>query len=286
MQSGQRDFGPEAVASALAQSAVEDAAHWAAMIEEEIKGLLPEEQSIRARELVHIAATGKPLAYVIGRQKFMGIDLIAEPGVIVPRPVTERVGRAALQLMERMHLVQPDRELLVVDMCSGSGNLACAIAFLDAGCRCWSCDLMPNASELARRNAAQVGVSDRVLVRTGDLFGAIEDEGLEHRVDIAVCAPPFISSGKLDRDRAYLLEHEPRQAFDAGPFGLNFHLSVAREAARFLRHGGFLVFEVGEGQSRQVSKILTRTGAYDEIAVVDEGDGKNLVVQGRRRQEE
>jgi methylase of polypeptide subunit release factors len=79
------------------------------------------------------------------------------------------------------------------------------------------------------------------------------------------------------------LVHEPREAFDAGPFGLTVHQRTAAQAAAFLRPGGYLVFEVGEGQSKQVCMILARTRAYDEIESVDEGDGAYLVVQGRRK---
>lgn len=283
MVSRKRDFGPVQVLAMLVGAGIEDASYWAGMIEDEIAALPPHAQSIRARELAEIGSTGTPLAYVLGKQRFMGLELIAERGVIVPRAVTERVGRAALSLMKGMRHEDPVRELRIVDMCSGSGNLACALAFRDPMCRVWSCDLVPAASDLALRNVARLGLSGRVTVRTGDLFGSLAGEELAGRLDLVVCAPPFISTGRLARDRAFLLVNEPREAFDAGPFGLTVHQRTAAQAAAFLRPGGYLVFEVGEGQSKQVCTILERTRAYDEVESLDEGDGVYLVVQGRRK---
>ena len=262
---------------------VEDAAHWAAMIQDEVAALPPEEQASRADSLLRMCLDGMPPAYVLGKQKFMGLTLIVARGVVFPRPVTERVARVGLRVMADLHQHHPGRQLRVVDMCSGSGNLACAIAFHDPACQAWSCDLMPAASELARQNVARFGLEDRVAVRTGDLFGALACDDLKGAIDTIVCAPPFISTGRLAKDRASLLRHEPREAFDAGPYGLGIHQRVSVEAASFLRPGGYLILEVGQGQSKQVCMLLARTRAYDEVAALDEnGDGNNLVVQCRR----
>jgi len=279
-----RAFGLDQVIARLTDAKIDDAAHWAELIEDEVAGLPVDARSQRAAELAEICAGGAPqLAYALGRQKFMGLDLIAERGVIVPRPVTERVGRVAVRLMERMRAESPERPLRVVDMCGGSGNLACGLAHADPRCRVWSCDLMQPASDLATRNAARLGISDRLAVRTGDLFGALDADKLEGTVDLVVCAPPFISTGRLAKDRAHLLEHEPREAFDAGPYGLTIHQRTAEDAARFLRPGGYLVFEVGEGQEKQVAIVFKRARMYDEIQAVEDGLGPIVVVQGRRK---
>jgi release factor glutamine methyltransferase len=270
--------------AALVAAGVEDAPHWAAMIQDEVAALPAEEQGPRANSLIRMCLDGTPPAYVLGKQKFMGLTLMVARGVVFPRPVTERVARAGLRVMVDLHRQRPGRPLRLVDMCSGSGNLACAIAFHDPTCQVWSCDLMPAASDLARQNVARLGLENRVAIRTGDLFGALACDELEGALDVVVCAPPFISTGRLAKDRASLLRHEPREAFDAGPYGLGIHQRVSVEAASFLRPGGFLVLEVGEGQSKQVSMLLARTRAYDEIVALDEnGDEKNFVVRCRRK---
>jgi release factor glutamine methyltransferase len=263
---------------------IDEAGHWAALIEDTVAMLPADKRMARADALAALCTKAEPLlAYELGRQRFMGVDLIAEPGVAVPRPVTERVGRAALRLIARFRATEPQHAIHVVDMCGGSGNLACALALYDHRCHFWSCDVNPAASDLARRNAEMLGVADRVTVRTGDLFGALDGDRLRGAIDIVLCAPPFISTARLGKDRAHLLEHEPREAFEAGPYGLTFHQRTAREAVPFLRPGGHIVLEAGEGQSRQVGAVLKRARIYEEIEVVDEGDGAEFVVQARRQ---
>ncbi len=122
-----------------------------------------------------------------------------------------------------------------------------------------------------------------MVIETGDLFAALIDDGLHGKVDLVVCAPPFISSGRLAKDRAYLLDHEPREPFDAGPYGLTIHQRVVNEAAPYLRPGAYLVFEVGEGQSKQVTRLFERAGHYESIETVAHDDGLAVVVMGRRQ---
>jgi len=98
-----------------------------------------------------------------------------------------------------------------------------------------------------------------------------------------VCNPPYISSGRLAKDSAPLLSHEPRAAFDGGPFGFAVHQRVISEAPRLLRPGGHLAVEVGVGQERQVSSLFERTGQYQEVSLRTDEQGVGRVVVGRRR---
>ena len=265
----------------LTAAQVEDPRHWAELILEQVAGLAPEESARRVWALAQACADGTPPAFVLGRLNFMGVPLIAERGVIYPRPVTERVGRAALRILEDLHRQAPGRELWVVDMCSGSGNLACAIAFHDPECRIWSCDISEEASDLARRNALLLGLQDRVAIRTGDMFESLAEDGLAGRVDLIVSSPPFISTTKLDKERARLLLNEPRAAFDGGPYGLSIHQALVGGAPALLRAQGHLVIEVGDKQSRIVCMLLERHGGYHAISGRDAGDGTEFVVQAQ-----
>jgi release factor glutamine methyltransferase len=150
----------------------------------------------------------------------------------------------------------------MVDLCCGSGNLACAIAWHLPTLQVWACDILPAASELARRNVELLGLADRVTVLQGDLLAPTAGLGLEGTLDALVCNPPYISSGRLAGDRAPLLTHEPRDAFDGGPYGIGIQQRVAREAAAFLRPGAPLVMEIGAGQERQVVHLLRRAGNW------------------------
>ena len=198
----------------------------------------------------------------------MDVKLLVERGVLVPREETELLGNTALELVRD--------GARVIDMCCGSGNLACALALRLPQVRVWASDLTDACVALARRNAAHTGVAERVTIVQGDLFSGLQ--GLEGTIDAVVCNPPYISQAKLAGERASLLENEPREAFDGGPYGLSIHQRVMREALPFLRPGGHLLFEIGLGQERQVRMLFERTRAYDGLRSVANAAGEVRVV--------
>lgn len=232
-----------------------------------------------ARTLAQRRIAGAPLAYLIGRETFMGLELIADEGALVPRAETELLGRTVLDILRATPTPAP----YVVDMCCGSGNLACAVAHDLPAARVWASDLTDGCVTLARRNVAHIGVGDRVTVVQGDLFAPLAGLGLEGRIDAIVCNPPYISQGKLATDRAELLRHEPREAFDGGPYGLSIHQRVIRDGLAFLRPGGSLAFEIGLGQDRQVKTLIERTKAYDDIQSRTNAVGEVRVVTARKK---
>ena len=213
-----------------------------------------------------------------GRVSFMGLELGVAPGTLVPRAETELLARTAIAMLSAMGTT-PTR---VVDMCCGAGNLACAVAHHSSGSRVWASDLTAACVELAARNAGACGLMGRVSVHQGDLFGSFTGLGLEGRVDMVVCNPPYISEQRLTDERAALLELEPREAFAAGPYGLSVHQRVVRDAALFLRPGGLLLVEVGLGQHRQVQTLFERSKGYEDVQVVSNEAAEARVVLGRR----
>jgi len=223
-----------------------------------------------------------PPAYVSGVGSFMGYDFLCEPGTMYPREVSAILVTTVVDLVKSGALTPPGRPLNLIDQCGGSANVGCLLAFMLPEARVWSTDLMPASSALARRNVAKHALEDRVQVLTGDLFHALDGQGLEGQVDAITCSPPFISSGRLEKDRSYLLRHEPREAFDAGPYGIAMHQRLAKESAPMLRVGGYLVLEYGEGQSKQVESIVNRTRAYDEVRVLHDAAGVARAVSARK----
>jgi release factor glutamine methyltransferase len=211
-----------------------------------------------------------------GRQTFLGVELLCGPGALVPRPETELLGRTAIERIREAGAAPR-----VIDVCCGAGNLACAVATHVPGARVWATDLTDGCVGWARRNVEQLGLAARVTVRQGDLFAGLAGDGLEGTVDVVVCNPPYISSGRLATDRALLLEHEPREAFDGGPYGLTIHQRVLKEALPFLKPGGWLLFEIGEGQDRQIGLLFQRARTYDEIGLATNAAGTPRVAFGR-----
>lgn len=193
------------------------------------------------------------------RAPFMGLEFEIGAAVLHPRAETELLCRRALMLIATIP------EPLAIDIGCGSGNLALAIAALHPAARAFATDITAAATETARRNAARLGLEARLRVMQGDMFAPLAGLGLEGRVDLVVCNPPYISMGQLEGDRRHLLEHEPREAFDGGPYGISIHQRLVAEALPFLRPGGWLAFEFGEGQDRQALRLLQRQGGYDAM---------------------
>ena len=206
-----------------------------------------------------------------GRTTFMGIELLTGPGTLVPRTETELLGGAAVAAVRER--CARGGEARVIDMCCGSGNLACAIASLVPEVRVWACDLTPSAVETARRNIEHLGLGARVIALEGDLFAPLAGLALQGSIDVVVCNPPYISTSRLAKDRANLLTHEPREAFDGGPYGLSVHQRVLKEAQPFLKPGGALLFEVGDGQARQVSLLFERARVYEGVRLLEDSGG-------------
>lgn len=209
--------------------------------------------------------------------RFMGVDLELAPGVLVPREETELLGRTSLGLIEGRA-----ESPLVIDMCCGSGNLALAIATHRPAARLWACDLTDETVGLARRNAERCGFSDRLTVIQGDLFGGLSKD-LEGKIDLIVCNPPYISTQRLEGDSAHLLDNEPREAFDGGPYGISIHQRLVRDALVFLKPGGWLAFEFGEGQHRQAAALLARARGYEPAAFAEDAAGLPRVAFVQKR---
>jgi release factor glutamine methyltransferase len=218
--------------------------------------------------------TNVAAAYAGGRTVFMGLELIVAPGALVPRAETELLGQTAVETLRSMAVAAPR----VIDMCCGAGNLACAIAMAIPEARIWACDLTDGCVDVARRNVDHHGLRERVSVHQGDLFSALAGEALAGTIDLIVCNPPYISDKRLEGDRSHLLALEPREAFAAGPYGLSIHMRVVKDAPRYLRPGGMLLFEVGAGQDRQVTILFGRDKSYENIRVINDANGLGRVV--------
>jgi release factor glutamine methyltransferase len=221
------------------------------------------------------------------RARFMGVDLLAEPGVFVVRAETELLGRAAVRCLTELRAPEAaGSELRMIDMGSGSGNLTCGVARAVPEVRVWASDLEEAPVALTAKNVVLCGIGARVTVSRGDLFAPLAGLGLERTIDLIVCNPPYIATVRLDKDRAHLLENEPRAAFDGGPYGISLQQRLIKEGAPFLRPGGWLAFEFGVGQDRQVKALFDRAKAYDRVELAANEAGEARVALGRKKADE
>src|SRR5712671_5614712 len=150
-------------------------------------------------------------AFARGFQDFMGIALRISPGILIPRKETELLGYTALEFLDGVSSPR------IIDMCAGSGNICCALAAKVPNAMFWAVDSTPECIGLITRNVIQLSLQERVVVEQSDLFNNLRGRSLENTMDLIVANPPYISSGRLERESKDLLTLEPREAFEAGP---------------------------------------------------------------------
>lgn len=239
-----------------------------------LEPLTPEGERLLAA-LVERRISGSPLAHLTGRQSFMGVELLAGPEALVPRVETEILGRTAIDLVHRAE------GTLVIDLCTGAGNLAAGLAVVEPGVMIHAADLSTAAVGLARANMLFIDAADRVQVHEGDLFDALP-ESLHGTADVVICNPPYISSAKVGEMAPEISEHEPRLAFDGGSLGLSIVGRLVQEAPTWLRPGGWLCFEIGLGQGPYWHKRVLRFPGWAEVGSVSDAEGNVRVITARR----
>jgi release factor glutamine methyltransferase len=224
---------------------------------------LDKESYERLRELIERRKSGVPLAHLTERQAFLGLEMLAGPEALIPRKETEILGRCALA---KIACIARERgELIVIDVCTGSGNLALAYAYYEPQARVYASDLLNEAVALARRNVEFLGLGARVSMRLGDLLAPFEDPQFVGRCDFLSCNPPYISSAKLKELHPEIARHEPEAAFNGGVYGVSVLMKILRQAPRFLRPGGWLGLEVGHGQGEGIARQLAKNPAYAAV---------------------
>ncbi|MGI6142693.1 MAG: peptide chain release factor N(5)-glutamine methyltransferase [bacterium] len=245
----------------------------------------------RYRELLSRRAAGEPLQYLTGQREFMGLDFLVTPAVLIPRPETEIVVETALELA-RNGLYPADRgegrgrSLTLVDMGTGSGAIAVSLARFLPGARVYGVDISGAALAVAWENARRHGVADRITLCCGDFFAPLASLDLFSRVDLLVSNPPYIPGEDLAHLPREVREFEPLLALDGGREGLDFYRRLAAGVPAFLRPGGWIVLEVGQGQAAAVQELLEAAGCFSSFRVVPDLAGIPRVVAAVRKEEE
>ncbi len=230
--------------------------------------------------LIDQRLSGIPLAHLTGRQRFMGMEMIAGPGALVPRKETELLARAVIDLARS--ICEKQSTLRAVDICTGCGNVALTLAQSLTQACVYAADLSPEAVELARRNAQHLGLEARTEFRCGDLLAPFDSPEFLGQVDLLSCNPPYISSAKVDHMAAEIAAHEPHLAFDGGPFGVAILMRLLKESPRFVRSGGWLVFELGLGQGPAMARHFKKSAEFDEVRTFEDSSGAVRVLAARR----
>ena len=229
-----------------------------------------EEKGLTAAELVQARSTGKPMEYILGEAPFMGWPLVAGAGALIPRQETELLAGICIQALEDM--LDDKDKLDVIELGTGSGNIAVAIALDIEQARVWASDVSEEAVEIARLNVERFDIGDRVRLFSGDLFKPLDGEGLENAADLVVCNPPYIPTSSLEKLASEIIDHEPVVALDAGAYGINIFRRLIAESPGYLRQGGMLAFEIGAGQDKLVERLFKKVGDWVDVNTRDDGE--------------
>lgn len=232
----------------------------------------------RYRTLVAQRAQRIPLQHITGVAAMGEIDIAVGPGVFVPRPETELMLAWAIAVLE----ATPTRPPVVLDLCTGSGALALAIAHARPDAVVHAVELEPKALAWARRNADTRAVAGDtpIVLHHGDVTDRTLLTDLEGGVDLIVANPPYIPEGaELDPEVA---EHDPATALFGGPDGLSVITPMVSNIARWLRIGGAVAIEHDDSNGAQVAAMLRERRVFGEVAEHDDLAGKPRFVVARR----
>lgn len=226
--------------------------------------------------LVARRARREPLQHLTGRAPFRTVELAVGPGVFVPRPETEQVAEHAVR--EARDVVRRDGAALVVDLCTGSGAIAVAVAVEVPGAVVHAVELDAAAHGWAARNVA--ALAPAVHLHRGDARTALRT--LDGTVDVVVSNPPYVPPGAVPVDPE-VAHHDPAVAlYGLGADGLEVPRGIVAAAARLLRPGGLLVMEHAEVQDEAARRTVEATGAFVDVATATDLTGRARMVCARR----
>src|SRR5208283_2767298 len=246
---------------------------------------LTPEEGARYDEILAQRATGMPSQYITGHQEFWGLDFVVSPAVLIPRPETEHLVEAVLELARGVPSPR------VVDVGTGSGCVALALAHELKTAEIYGVDLSDDALEVARANAARLQLEKGVRFLQTNILAVIPREDFsasrgtclaEFRdFDFVVSNPPYVAFSEADKVQKSVFEFEPRLAVFAGENGLDVIRPLTKQAHEALKPGGWLMLEIGYSMRDAVVNLLSPT-MWDDIRVVPDLQGIPRVVVAKK----
>lgn len=216
----------------------------------------------------------EPVAYITGRKEFWSFVLEVNNSVLIPRPDTEVLVEEALAVCMQMD----SAEIKILDIGTGSGAIALALACEIPQSRLWATDISAAALATARKNAHNLKLDSQIEFRQGNLLEPVDDF-----FDIIVSNPPYIAAEEYDKLPAGVKDYEPREALLAGAGGLDFYREIIGKAPGHMKNNGWLLLETGATQGEQISNIFESSGKYSDISVRNDYAGLPRVIKARRK---
>jgi len=244
---------------------------------------LTADEQERYDEAVAKRASGYPSQYITGHQEFWGLDLIVNPSVLIPRPETEHIVEVVLEIAREERPTSANSaqmwgtRLKVVDVGTGSGAIALALAKELPQAEVLATDVSHEALEVARTNAARLELDKRIEFRQSNVLDGVVRNGT---YDFVVSNPPYVALSDADKVQDVVKKYEPKVAVFAGEHGLDMIRKLIPQAHEALHDGGYLVMEIGYSMSEAVMAIMN---GFEEVHAVPDLAGIPRVVVGRKK---
>lgn len=231
------------------------------------------EMADRVAALTERRISGEPVAYITGSWEFYGLPMYVTPDVLIPRMDTELLVDAAIELLNGRKM-----DARILDLCCGSGCIACAVARELPAARIVAVDLSAKALDVARKNIAANRLSSHVICMQAD--ATVSPPMSIGQFDMIISNPPYVRSADMQKLDPSVRDFEPSWALDGGKDGLKFYKSIIKYWKSLLRPGGYLLFEVGEGQAESVREMLL-TGGFRSVDSKFDTLGVERVIIGK-----
>jgi release factor glutamine methyltransferase len=232
------------------------------------------------RALVQRAAEQEPIAYLTGKAHFFNLEFDVTRDVLIPRPDTETLVENVLQLARNQAGMEAPR---VLDLCTGSGCIAAAIAHRLKTATVLATDISAAAVAIARKNVDRLGLAGRVVVEEGDLFAPLENRVDAQPFDLIVSNPPYIPTGQLASLDKSVRAYEPIEALDGGEDGLTLHRRILAEAPARLVPGGRVYLEIAFDQGPLAREMAAGYPELEDARVLKDSAGRDRVLTARKK---
>jgi len=242
--------------------------------------VLSEKDLAAFRELVRRASEEEPIAYLTGKVHFFNLEFEVNRHVLIPRPDTETLVEHVLQLARNQGGFEAPR---VLDLCTGSGCIAAAIAYHLKAAVVTATEINPAAAAVARRNIERLGLTGRVMVEEGDLFEPLSRIVDAQPFNLIVSNPPYIPTGQIESLDRSVREYEPIQALDGGLDGLAFHRRILADAPNRLLPGGRIYLEIAFDQGPQALALAQEHAALDDARILKDFGRRDRVLTAQRK---
>jgi release factor glutamine methyltransferase len=240
---------------------------------------LGENELAAYRALVKRAGEQEPIAYLTGRAHFFGLEFAVNRDVLIPRPDTETLVEHVLQTVRYDPSLKAPR---ILDLCTGSGCIAAALASRLPNATVLAIDISPAAVELARQNIERLKLESRVQVECGDLFEPLSRVVDAAPFDLLVANPPYIRSGLLPQLDRSVRDYEPAIALDGGVDGLDVHRRILAGASKHVVPRGQIFLEIAYDQRESALAVAGTIEGLTECRVVKDSAGNDRVLIARR----